>query len=576
MQYKEHGISQNRKTDKHKPVLYFGCMTMLQTIQKSLSKIIQKRHGVDPTTIDVSVSYPPDARFGDYATPVALSLGRKIKKDPREVAQEVSHDLGEALDSKVEKVSVEGPGYINVKLNDRVLLHTVKEILEKKNQYGAVAAAKPKRINVEFISANPTGPLTLANGRGGFFGDALASLLQLAGHTVSREFYVNDRGNQINILAESVLRKYFSQHGIPTEYPEYCYQGVYIDELARELHMPNYNIAKTPLTEIRDKIKDKIVAKMVKSIQRVVDKKMGIHFDMWFSEKSLFDAGGPVERTLELISEKSLAYEKDGATWLATSKFGDEKDRVITKADGEHTYFLPDIAYHLDKLETRKFDRAITILGADHHGYVGRMLAAMAMFGHSGQVDIIIMQLVKLLQNGKEVRMSKRRGTYVEIEDVLDEVGLDAARYFFCMYAPNTHMDFNLDIAKVQNEKNPVYYVQYAHARICSILKMIALKNAPMQTKAQKALSPSTRALLVMLSRWPEVVESAAQEYAVHRLPTYAHDVATAFHGFYNNDRVITTDGTVNPFLLSVVEATRQVLKNILSVLGISAPERMD
>lgn len=519
----------------------------------------------------VVVEYPPKKEFGDYSSALALQIAGRLKSDPMAIAQKIADNFALA---DVTKVTLLRPGFINFTVSDSWLERLPQEIQKKENSFSASSQLKGRHVNIEFISANPTGPLTLANGRGGFLGDVLANVLTKMGALVEREYYVNDSGNQVNILAESVLRKYFKQHGIPVDFPEYCYQGTYIDDLAKTLRVPNYNLAKTKMEDIRDKIKDRIVRKMVSDIKSTIKEKMGISFDTFFSEKSLYESEGPIDKTLSMLKEKNLVYEKDDALWLATSKFKDEKDRVLIKKDGEYTYFLPDISYHLDKFERRGFDSVINILGADHHGYVNRMYAAMEMFGHRNQLTLMVMQMVRLMDNGKEIRMSKRKGTYVTIDELIDDVGLDAARYFFLMHAPNTHMDFDLNLAKERSEKNPVYYVQYAHARMCSILKMVEEKGKAF-TK-ETALHHETRELLQELSRWPEILEQTSQDFAAQRLPEFAQRLATSFHVFYTSRRILSSDGSVNQTLLSIVKAAKIVLQDLLSVMGISAPERME
>jgi len=546
-------------------------MKLKARLQEELQKTI---HGLWPDIavpiIDITV--PPRPELGDYASSIALQLAKLVRVPPREVAEKIASHFPSI--SEVKHVSVEGGGFVNFSLADSTLLEEVKHMMKKGAAYAQEKQKKSLHINVEFISANPTGPLTLANGRGGFFGDVLANVYAKRGHIVEREYYVNDSGNQVNILAESVLRKHLTQTGIPTEYPEYCYKGAYIDELARDLKIPNYNIAKHSLEDIRDKIKDKIVQKMLKDIQRVVAEKMDITFDTYFSEKSLYEKDGPIDVTLAAMHERNIVYEKDGALWLKTSEHEDEKDRVLKKSDGTFAYLLPDIAYQLDKLERRGFDKAITVLGADHHGYLGRMYAAMDMFGHKSQLQLVIMQMIRLMRDGKEVRMSKRAGTYVPIEELIDEVGIDATRYFFLMHTASSHMDFDLQLAKEKSEKNPVFYVQYAHARMCSILKVAKSEGKTFQRDA--SLSSSARTLIVQLMRWPDVVEDVDQTMSVHRIPQFAYDFATTFHAWYAKERVVHDDGSVNQMLLDVVCASQAILQDVLSTMGISAPERME
>jgi arginyl-tRNA synthetase len=432
---------------------------------------------------------------------------------------------------------------------------------------------KGARVLVEFVSVNPTGPLHVGHGRGAFTGDVLVNVLKLAGYRAYREYYVNDYGNQVNILAESVLRKYWQHHGIRIEFPDYCYQGAYVDELAKTLYLPNYKFSNVQKLEVvRDKIKGRILQKVLGGIRRLLEQKLGIHYDRWFSERSLYTTG-VVDRMLRYLKEQQLLYRSEGALWMKTSQFGDEKDRVVIKANGEPVYFLSDIAYHWDKLVRRKFDKAIDIFGADHHGYIGRLQAAMAAVGATGKLEIIIAQMVRLLSGGQELKMSKRSGTFVTLEELVDEVGADAARFFFLLYDVNTHMDFDLDLAKKQSKENPVYYVQYAHARICSILGKVS--KLPVEKKVPLApFAASEATLLKTLLRWPELVAEVSQTYQVHKLPVYASNLATRFHDFYTQCRVIE-GGAVNLRRLQLVRVTQVVLQNVLRSMGVSAPVKM-
>ncbi|MFC1687883.1 arginine--tRNA ligase [Patescibacteria group bacterium] len=549
------------------------------TIKTKLENVLKKQiialwphtqHAFDVGSFEVEISYPPDSQFGEYTTNVAMRLAPIVKESPKEIAEKVVSFLGKI--PGVEKMQVAGPGYVNFFLTEASLKLQTKKMLKEKKAYGASTIGKGKRYNVEFISANPTGPLTLGNGRGAFMGDALASVLKLCGYSVTREYYVNDMGNQVNILAESVLRRYWQSQGIKIDFPDYCYKGEYVDEIAKTLYLPNYNLGKTSLEEVRDKIKGRILKKMLADIQRFVKKKLNITFNKWFSEKSLYSSG-KVEKILDTFRSLDLIYDKEGAVWMRTQRFGDEKDRVLIRSNGDATYFLPDSAYHHDKFSKRKFDHVVNFIGADHGGYVSRMYAAMKALGHEGKLDLIVFQLVRLLSKGKEVRMSKRSGAFVTFEELIDDVGLDASRYFFLMHAAGTHMDFDLDLAKKKSKENPVYYVQYAHARICSILR----KAKGMKVSASSAkdpLHPSSRKLITKLLKWPEVIEEVAHTHATQKLPTFTYECATLFHEFYTNVRVIE-NGTIKSGAYELIQATKIVIANALGVMGISTPEEM-
>lgn len=533
----------------------------------------------------VEVERPQEEKFGDYSTNLAMKLAAILKSNPMQIAHEITAFLENQKISKFKKILYIAPGFINFYLSKKWLAKQISQILQEKKKFGASKSGKNKKVQVEFISANPTGPLTLGNGRGGFLGDVLANILKLAGYRVQREFYINDAGNQIEILAESILRRYWQINGIVIDYPDYCYKGKYVEDLARQLFLPNYKLSsKEKLDVVKDKIKYRILEKVIGSIRKIVSNKLKIKFDKWFYERSLYQTK-QVDKILDLLKAKNFVYEKDGATWLKTKDFGDEKDRVLIKENGEPVYFLSDIAYHYNKFKIRKFDKVIDIWGADHHGYVGRMQAVARILDFFGKLDIIIVQFVRLIQNDQEIKMSKRLGTFVTLEELVDEVGLDAARFFFLMYDVNTHMDFNLDLAKKKSKDNPVYYVQYAHARICSIIKKVKeLKKGSKglkKAKGRKDEKEDNRVnikveydLIRELIKWPELVEDAALTYQVHKLPFYAVSLATKFHDFYTQCRVIDKE-IINEARMDLVKATQIVLQNVLACMGVSAPEKM-
>ncbi len=552
-------------------------MNLKNQLQKKLKAVILKTWpNLEERVPVVDIEYPKDTRYGDYSTNIAMKLAPLVHEEPRQIAGKIAQFTMPAI----KRIEIAGPGFVNFFLGEVWLQRQLDAILKQKARFGTSTMGRNKRINVEFISANPTGPLTLGNGRGGFTGDVLANIFELAGYKPWREYYVNDIGNQVNILAESVLRRYWQHKGIKIEYPDYCYQGAYIDELAKTLYLPNYKLsAAQKLEDIRDKVKMRILDKMLKGIQRVIRHKLNIQFDKFFSERSLYRSGS-VDRVLKLLKAKGLIYKHDGAFWMKTTQFGDDKDRVVIRENGEPVYFLSDIAYHYEKLTKRKFDRIINIVGADHHGYPPRVRAAMEALGVGNRLDFILMQLVRLIRAGQEVKMSKRLGTYVTLEEVIDEVGLDAARFFFLMHAPNTHMDFDIDLAKKKSEENPVYYVQYAHARICSIIRNVEKehkkKRKEENTSGQKVgqFERGEYGLIKELLKWPGLVEEVSQSYQVQRLPFYGMALATKFHEFYTKYRVIDR-GVVNERRRQLVEATKIVLAGCLHTMGINAPEKM-
>ncbi|MFA4818087.1 MAG: arginine--tRNA ligase [Parcubacteria group bacterium] len=502
-----------------------------------------------------SVEHPAMEKFGDYTTNIAMVLGKMLKNNPMEIAESLKlgfKDLKKpSFEDAFEKIEVVAPGYINFYLSQKYLQNKVVEINKQKEKFGNSKIGNGEKIHLDFVSANPTGPVHLGNGRGGPSGNSLANVLVKNGYEVWREYYINDYGNQIKVLGHSILKDSEAQ-----------YSGGYVDELKERIKLED------PF-EVGQEAAKIIIEEIIKpSMER-----LGIYFDKYFSEKSLHDSG-EVDKIFKDFRSRDLIYEKDGALWFRAEKFGDEKDRVVKKTSGEITYFGGDIAYHKNKFE-RGFNKVIDIWGADHHGDVKRVMGAIEALGYGGRAEIILTQFVRVLQDGKEIKMSKRKGTYVSIDDLVEEVGKDAVCFFFLMYSPDTHMTFDLDLAKERSEKNPVFYVQYAHARISSILRKsesfdLKTENLQLLTN-EKELS-----LIKELNKFPELVEEIAENYEVHRLPHYAIKLADKFHSFYNDCRVIDAE---NPELsqarLALVSAVKIVLAETLRLIGVSAPEKM-
>lgn len=509
------------------------------TAREEIIKIIQQGTGLSREKIRVISS--ERGSFGDYSTNVALQL----KKPADEIIPKLKSDL-------LERAEAAGPGFINFFLAKSFLQKQIGEILGQKEKYGQVKIGKGQKVNIEFISANPTGPLTLGNGRGGFCGDALASVLAQAGYQVKREYYINNTGEQIRKLGHSVIGG-----------SEVVYRGSYIDDLRKKISVGD--------PEKTGEAAAKII--LERMIEPAVDK-MGVKFDTWFSEKSLYQKK-EVDKSLDFLKKKKLTYESEGALWFKSTQFGDDKDRVLIKANGEKTYLASDVAYLKNKIK-RGFDKIIVFLGADHYGYVARIKAAAEALGFDRRkIEAIIMQLVRLIDGGKEIRMSKRTGIYVTIDELIDEVGLDVARFFFLSRSTDSHLNFDLGLAKEQSEKNPVYYIQYAHARICSILAKSKIKTDRSKADYKLLCHPAELNLIKQLLRLPEIIEDTAGDYQVQRLPQYAVDVATAFHQFYRDCQVLSGNVHLAQARLALVSATKIVLKNTLSLMGISAPEKM-
>lgn len=543
-----------------------------ELIRQLLTEAIEEgqKHGKLPFfgCEKIEITVPPKGVGADYSTNIALVAGKKVKQNPMDIAETIEEYLrnrgvgqpGEcAQDIKIEK-----PGFINFYVPDSAKLEEVFLMLKEKEDYGNLKIGQKKKVQVEFISANPTGPLTLGNGRGGFYGDVLANVLQKANFKVTREYFINDAGHQVRVLGHSVLGDEQAQ-----------YKGQYIDDLRKRL--------KDSLNEEPKKIGEK-AAKIIleEMIKPTVTERMKIKFDEWVSEHELHESGTP-EKVLKALKKNDLIYEADGATWFKSTLFGDDKDRVLITSDktaknGEATYFLADIAYHYNKFKKEKFEEVIDIWGADHYGYINRLQAAMKALELPGELNIVIMQLVRLFEGGKEVKMSKRLSTYVTLDELLEEIPLDVARFFFLMRSPDTHMDFDLDLAKEQSEKNPVYYVQYAHARVCSIIKKAKDLGLESDRKAIPRLKPekAERELIGQLVKFPEIVEDIARDYQVHRLPQYALELVRAFHKFYEECRVIDPENKeLTAMRLALVDAVKIILENTLGLMGISAPEKM-
>jgi arginyl-tRNA synthetase len=516
--------------------------------------------------IDVSRSDNPD--FGDYSTNIAFKIAKQLKTNPEKIAISLAQDLaGWNRAIKAEAKS----GFVNIFLEKELFHEILKQILDEKDHYGNSDLLKGQKIQIEFISANPTGPLTLANGRGGFGGDVLANVLAKNGAKIEREYLVNDGGNQVKILGDSIL----AVCGLAGKNDE-LYQGEYIEEWAKN-HTEECQKNKTEPQKLGYLAAKDILESMIKpSIE-----KMKIEFDNWFSEKELKESS-EIEQAIESLTKKGLTYERDNALWLKTTQFGDDKDRVIIKSDGSYTYLAPDIAYHWDKLYKRKFDKVINLWGADHHGYVGRMMAATEAMGFKDQLDVIIMQMVRLIQKGKEIRMSKRKGTYITMDDLLGMIGgvdsSDVARFFFLSRSFNTHMDFDLDAAKEKSEKNPVFYVKYAFARLSGILKNAQGLSLP-EANLSKLIAPEEIELIDELSQLESVIRSIIMfgDYPVHFLTFYVQDIATKFHAFYDKCRVIDENNLeLSVARLELVKATQIVLRIVMEdLIGIEAPERM-
>jgi arginyl-tRNA synthetase len=525
----------------------------------------------------VELDRPKRKEHGDWATNVALAIAGKVDMNPRQVAHAISGSI-EPAPEVISSVEVAGPGFINFHLAPTFVRGVLLEVAEKGGGFGASTIGAGRKVQVEFVSANPVGPLHVGHGRWAAFGDALASVMSHAGYRIEREYYVNDYGTQMQSFGRSISARYLELLGKAAEFPEVGYAGHYIVEIAeRIVRERGDEFAGLADDERSSLFIEMEYPRMLDSIRRTLDG-MGVAFDVWFSERHLYH-GGEVEETLEELEKSGKAYRQKGALWLRTTDYGDEKDRVLVRSNGEPTYFASDIAYHRDKMR-RGFDTVIDIWGADHHGYVARMKASMDAMGYGAEhLEVILGQLVKLFRGGEPVTMSKRTGEIVTLDELLGEVGADAARYFFLQRSNDSPLDFDIELAKRESPENPVFYVQYAHARICSILRYAEEAGADLTDPAPEDLelleTEAEMDLLRKLAELEEVVEFCAERRAPHRLTGYAEDLASLFHAFYRDCRVVTDDERLTRARLLAVRAVRQVLEIVLRLIGVAAPEKM-
>jgi arginyl-tRNA synthetase len=515
------------------------------------------------------VERPPRPEFGDYSTNLALLLAPSLKAPPREVAERIGEDLRARLAGVLDRAEVAGPGFLNLFLSDAWFRRALADIRTQGDRFGAgvIPQDARERILVEFVSANPTGPLTAAGGRHAAYGDSLARVLEYAGHEIEREYYVNDFGTQVQLFGESIAARMTGG-----EIPEGGYEGDYVREIAEQARADGLDPNDV------DALARRGVELMLERVRATLER-FRVRFDRFFSERSLHDSGA-VQRELDKLSGGDQIYESDGATWMRTSTFGDDKDRVLRRSSGEATYFGSDIAYHQDK-RGRGYDRLINLLGADHHGYMGRMMALFQVLEDPGKLEIVIMQLVQVMERGERAQMSKRRGEFVTLDELVDDIGVDAARFFLLQRSPDTPLDLDLDLARERSQENPVYYVQYAHARIASILRnagdeRLAAAEAADLAADGGSLEPAERALIKRLLALPDEVREASERRAPHRLTGYAHQLASDFHAFYRDCRVVGAEGPgMEEWRLSVCLETQRVIARVLGLLGVEAPERM-
>jgi len=544
---------------------------LISALEAALDQVLlDQGENIEKPGIEVEV--PREKEHGDYATNLAMVLAGRLNTNPRKLAE----SLVEATNSElISKMEIAGPGFINFHLKNDWLYQTIEQVIAAREDYGQTDKGQGEKVQIEFVSTNPTGPLHVGHSRGAVVGDVLANILEEVNYEVSREYLINDAGNQMDLLGESTYLRYQELFGRDIEMPENSYQGNYIIEIA-EVLKDEYGDKLLKMDEeealiiSREKAYDQLLSNIKKDL---ADFK--IEFDNWFSERTLHEEN-KIQETIALLRDKGYIYDKNDAVWFASSEFGDDKDRVAIKSDGSPTYMAADMAYHYDKL-ARGFDHLINVWGADHHGYIDRMKAVIEAFGYDRDtLEIIVVQIVTLLRDGKKVPMSKRAGDFVTMKEVMEEVGLDAARYFYTMRSTDSHFDFDLDLAKKESTDNPVYYIQYANARIHSILDNAGdLISEAEQADLSLLQDESEVDLMKMIASYPDQLEMAADRRAPHMIANYAHELAGAFHGFYNSCRVIIDDKDLSLARLQLVRAAKIVLENVLEVLGVSAPEEM-
>ncbi|WKA54116.1 arginine--tRNA ligase [Planococcus shixiaomingii] len=544
------------------------------TIKQVISDAVQKAE-LSAEPVAVQLESPKDKANGDYATNIAMQLTKLAKKPPRAIAEAIVSNLDKEA-ANIENVEIAGPGFINITIKKDYLQEVVKTVLEQQAEYGRTNSGGGERIQVEFVSANPTGDLHLGHARGSSVGDSLCNVLDLAGYDVSREYYINDAGNQINNLALSIEARYFEELGHPDSMPEDGYRGQDIKDIAKDLVAEHGDKFVHMTHEERYEAfrKHGLKVELAKLQKDLAD--FRVEFDEWFSETSLYEKG-EIEIALNKLRANGHIYEEDGATWFRSTTFGDDKDRVLIKNDGTFTYLLPDIAYHEDKL-SRGFDKLINIWGADHHGYIPRMKAAIEALGYDRDtLEVSIIQMVQLYKDGEKMKMSKRTGKAVTMRELVELVGLDAVRYFFAMRSGDSHMDFDLDLAVSQSNENPVYYSQYAHARICSILRQAESQGFTASTGNLNLLTSEKEIdVLKKIGDFPQVIADAAKLRAPHRVTTYIQDLASHFHSFYNANKVLdASNEDLTRARIALITAVKVTLANALKTVGVAAPEKM-
>lgn len=546
-----------------------------QKITEKLTEIVDnyaKSKGVEEE-IKFAVEVPPKNINSDYAVNAAMLIGKTLKTNPRKIAEELIDSILKDMPGTIEKADIAGAGFINLHIKNEVLYKELKEILNSKEKYGSSIADKKEKVMVEFVSANPTGPLHIGHGRGAAIGDSLARILKHIGHNVTKEYYLNDVGNQMQVLAESTKIRYLQLKGENIDFPEDHYQGDYIKDIAKRLIEEGKNIDEIDFKK-----------ESVKDILKTIDddlKAFAVEFDIWFSEADIAldkDENGKtqVDKSCEYLLEKDDAYIQDGALWLRSTQYGDDKDRVLKRTDGRYTYLASDLAYHKNKFD-RGFTKLVNLWGADHHGYVARIKACVQMLGYKGEaLEVILYQLVSLVRNGQPVAMSTRSGEFITLKEVIDEVGKDACRFFFLLRAPDSQLEFDLELAKKQTSENPVFYVQYVNARCNSIIEESKKRNDLIdKPDLSLIITKEERELIKQLAGFCDTLILCEKNMSPHYFTMYLIELADKYHSFYEKCRVLSDDANLTSARLKLIEAVMIIIKNALGLLGINAPEKM-
>ena len=554
---------------------------MKKAIKEIIERALEKAKGAGELELenvpDVVIEKPKDEKLGDFATNIAMTLARSERKNPKAIAEIINRHIENGV-TGLDSVEIAGPGFLNLKMSQRFFLDRLEDAVKQRDDFGKSNVGEGIKIIIEFVSANPTGPLHIGHGRGAAVGDALSRILKKAGYDLSTEYYVNDVGNQMNILGRSTWLRYLELLGDEKEFPDDHYRGDYIKDIAQlAVDQQGKEFLGKPEEECVPFFKELARENILAGIRKDLSD-FRVTFDNWFSEQSLYKDHS-VEGAIQWLRDQGHVYDKDGAVWLKSSAFDDDKDRVIVKKTGEKTYFCSDIAYHQNKIK-RGFKKIINLMGADHHGYVPRMEAVLQAMGYDKNIfKILLVQFVSLLRGGEKVSMSTRSGEFETLSDVVNEVGVDAARYFFLMRSSDAHLDFDLELAKQETPENPVFYIQYAHARICSIFRGSKEKGIELPENREVDLSPLVEdeeySIIKAILAFPEVVEKSAKALEVHRISHYLLDLVSRFHGYYSRHRVISEDIPLTLARLYLLDGLRITIRNGFDLMGISAPEKM-